>query len=1060
MPFSIWHKKTILAQANESASIIQDKFRAYITKKHTLQTIAKNKLQKLFRFNQLKNILSKINQAGNNKILHENRKSILNVIMKKKAYTDDKSALKRYLNKWKQYNTYTNNCVTKLANAFRTYQANKEKNRLKKINNILHKYVLKHDKIDTDQMRSKLRKWNNKSKLISYNLNSRRIQRFIRPKLARLLNKKFKKYFIGNAKKKVNNLLLMAAKFNKMKKSLERPSLQRFANNLKLISLKNNQNEKLKNVLTTKDNKNKELSLKKYLLKWRRQNNKITTNKNQSATLLQNAFRAYQARKYAKNQLFIRNILKKNILKKSKTNSNKIYAFFKRWLNTVRNLTLNRNAIVIQMFCSHILDKINSQKELSRKIRLNNFINKILTIKYGAKYAIDKIKNKRDEVTFIRFNNNLKQKRLNTLKEIFSKIKSRAFNNKLRSALSIPGDFHDRILKKVVLKWKENAGKLSSKRGAELLQKNIRIFLYKKKQENKKNILKHILLKLSQKNSNIKYKYFTKMHAQAVKISKNAQKAKLAKYIRDRFRISEARKKWINLAKRYSLRNRNEDLFTVVGKMKQYIAINKMKDPFIHKARVSVIQIFKDRIKKNERVVMLKKMLPERNDKNGHDTIVKYLGRWKLNAEKLRERQEKFKKALETIEKRDLIRNVNRINAAMLMKKLFSDIPKIRAKLFLHKLKNNQINKSKYEKLKNGFKNAKNNLLDQHKAQMMNKIYKIYAFNKLNNMFKALDKNLKQKTKPFYGKEFFQKLYANKRNKAQYKYGDHLKSSNKAHTIKMSFKNKIKANKPSDIIEDKNGPMKKCLPHFIKFIQSRLENRRRDTMDALKEHNLQLKFVECLKKYTNKTNLAPKKEMFDMMHRDALYAESRPLNQIKLFKLFRKKYIKELTSSLEEPAKLYHLYYLINVTLMHKKIAQQRFYRELIRKWRFAAFAKKMARKKLELMYKNLHASYLQMADEFFGDDSVNPSVIKEFEMFGNNVGMFTGENPQVGEELNKKYYANVEKKYIFANGQEEVQRPKKKKVIRKEKEEIEIEEEKSYEPKKKKDPFEKYKKK
>ena len=85
---------------------------------------------------------------------------------------------------------------------------------------------------------------------------------------------------------------------------------------------------------------------------------------------------------------------------------------------------------------------------------------------------------------------------------------------------------------------------------------------------------------------------------------------------------------------------------------------------------------------------------------------------------------------------------------------------------------------------------------------------------------------------------------------------------------------------------------------------------------------------------------------------------------------------------------------------MHKKIAKQRFYRELIRKWRFAAFAKKMAKKKLELMYKNLHASYLQMADEFFGEDNGNPSVIKEFEMFGNNVGMFTGENPQVGKNL------------------------------------------------------------
>ena len=102
---------------------------------------------------------------------------------------------------------------------------------------------------------------------------------------------------------------------------------------------------------------------------------------------------------------------------------------------------------------------------------------------------------------------------------------------------------------------------------------------------------------------------------------------------------------------------------------------------------------------------------------------------------------------------------------------------------------------------------------------------------------------------------------------------------------------------------------------------------------------------------------------------------------------------------------------------MHKRIAKQRFIRELIRKWRFAAFAKKISRTKLELMYKNLHASYLQMADEFFGEDNVNPSVIKEFERFGNNVGMFTGEEPQFAEDMNKKYYANVEKKYTFERG-------------------------------------------
>ena len=76
-----------------------------------------------------------------------------------------------------------------------------------------------------------------------------------------------------------------------------------------------------------------------------------------------------------------------------------------------------------------------------------------------------------------------------------------------------------------------------------------------------------------------------------------------------------------------------------------------------------------------------------------------------------------------------------------------------------------------------------------------------------------------------------------------------------------------------------------------------------------------------------------------------------------------------------------------------------------------------MARKKLELMYKNLHASYLQMADEIFGDDNnINPSVFKEFERFGTNVGMFTGQEPEIDEELNKKYYSAVDKKYVFTN--------------------------------------------
>ena len=67
----------------------------------------------------------------------------------------------------------------------------------------------------------------------------------------------------------------------------------------------------------------------------------------------------------------------------------------------------------------------------------------------------------------------------------------------------------------------------------------------------------------------------------------------------------------------------------------------------------------------------------------------------------------------------------------------------------------------------------------------------------------------------------------------------------------------------------------------------------------------------------------------------------------------------------------------------------------------------------MEKMYKNLHVSYLKMVNEVFGDeDEVNPSVIKEFERFGNNLGMFNNEEPDAYD--NKGFYQSVQKKYIF----------------------------------------------
>ena len=62
---------------------------------------------------------------------------------------------------------------------------------------------------------------------------------------------------------------------------------------------------------------------------------------------------------------------------------------------------------------------------------------------------------------------------------------------------------------------------------------------------------------------------------------------------------------------------------------------------------------------------------------------------------------------METIEKRNGINKIKMINSVCLMKKLFIDIPKIKTKLIIAKLKNIKVNKSKYEKLKNGINEEK-----------------------------------------------------------------------------------------------------------------------------------------------------------------------------------------------------------------------------------------------------------------------------------------------------------------------------------------------------------------
>ena len=106
--------------------------------------------------------------------------------------------------------------------------------------------------------------------------------------------------------------------------------------------------------------------------------------------------------------------------------------------------------------------------------------------------------------------------------------------------------------------------------------------------------------------------------------------------------------------------------------------------------------------------------------------------------------------------------------------------------------------------------------------------------------------------------------------------------------------------------------------------------------------------------------------------------------------------------------------------------------RTLIRKWRFLAFSKTMSKKKLAYLYKHFHVNYLEMANNVFGEQDSNPSVIKEFERFGSNVGIWENEKPDYAERIkhskSKKivYSTSTFKKLLKQKEEEEDKKEKK----------------------------------
>ncbi|MBP3800688.1 MAG: hypothetical protein J6I85_01450, partial [Clostridia bacterium] len=490
----------------------------------------------------------------------------------------------------------------------------------------------------------------------------------------------------------------------------------------------------------------------------------------------------------------------------------------------------------------------------------------------------------------------------------------------------------------------------------------------------------------------------------AKKITLETARNKLAKWTGDRYKISKARKLWKDLVDKYDMFKNNSLLWELRRRLLNNLRLRDM----VNKLKKDLTKVGLDQFKEganfNNKVRYLRNIFTN-DERYYYPYKVEYFNRWVKNTEKLREREDALKESFDLMSVKSLNLAADAVKNACLVRALNKIVPVARSYDFLDRLRRVAERNSDYSKFKDNLVSVRDEVDAEAKEKLLRRLYKVYYYKLIDKLFGRLQ-NLQEEYKKNHANYFFYKLLLSKRE-----------TSNKEDSLEVIPKQKRmvfrgKATKKLKAPEDRNV-LKMILPSLVRFLDDKFLEQKQWAMDSLLNKWRSEKFAKLYKIFSNKTINPPKRDLVDLMKAEYLYMNGLGASNCDLFKLLRRYWIRMVCSNMYGPSRVYKTLYLIKMIMMHKAIAYQRYIRELIRKWRFSAFIQNISRRKLELLYKNLHVSYLQMANEMFGDKGdKNASVVKEFERLATRMGVFTNEDYNNPNEEN--FCEKINKKYVF----------------------------------------------
>ena len=662
---------------------------------------------------------------------------------------------------------------------------------------------------------------------------------------------------------------------------------------------------------------------------------------------------------------------------------------------------------------------------------------------------INNLKNENKKYLLSKIGDNFATKRLDNLKFVNDKIKTYIKYKFLSKAKNITDNYIKRIVKKYFDLWRNKTN--AKNKTSDYLNK----FISKKENMNKGLLLSSLL----------KWIYHTKFNEMVEKVI----------YIQDMYRTfknnNNSKNNWIKLKNLLYNKENGKEIKEIIKYLKIQKAFNRLYETLKNKSRKNTLKALNRKKKISSFSQIMKKIISSINDNKSFILLKKYYNLWKNNVNKDIEREDKLNNLLYAIEKRMNLNSANFLYKVSLIKKLLDGIAKIRKLNYFNKLRGFAQRNKRINNLYNSLSTANNDITTKRKKFLFAKILKYYAYHQILKLFEFLDKKqskiIKKKKTLFMsilrkryessdkesvssdtikkkrssqasktlfkpkqktGAKQFEKsktknqgyIKVNMTNKDQKKVKEKEKDKVRKNVIVKGALNKYKTNNNKYYNNNKTYDRDKESDIDRVSISNRSEIESESEIINNKDNsgNLYIKLVKSLTKTiipvitrTKREALIKFREIIISKKTEKELEEERVYYVGKLYKKLREITIKKLFIEKEEISRAKKLIKLIKVTSINSQISTDRWIRQIIRRWRFISFVKNVSKKKLELMYKNLHVGYLEIINALFNNECKFPSMMKEFENFGADIGMYKSQDGYLNRE--KELYQKIKKKYI-----------------------------------------------